>query len=224
MEQSEIRYARRHIAYLDILGFTDLIRTSGSPVAPGVPLAAVQSLLLRATNHLNLDTGAAEWNGYWFSDTVVITASPDLAGLRTVLRHAHAVYGALLARGSLLRGGVALGDIYETSNLLFGPGLVDAYEVEQVAVHPRIAVADQIFEGHREALHNGDSPSRVFHLLREADGVPFVDPLATTPATMTADQWRRSFCDVANRSPPDDEMLPQSVLDKYEWMRSRLAE
>src|SRR5689334_1851014 len=44
----------------------------------------------------------------------------------------------LTVRGFFLRGGVTVGKVHLREGLLFGPALVDAYDIEtQRAVHPR---------------------------------------------------------------------------------------
>lgn len=46
--------------------------------------------------------------------------------------------------GILCRGGVAVGDCFHSQNMIFGPALVEAYQLESSAVSPRIAVSDEV--------------------------------------------------------------------------------
>lgn len=215
-------YAGRHIAFLDILGFSDLV-TRGSVLDAGGPLASIQSLLKRASNQLAIDPGP-EWRGYWFSDSIIITGPPNLCGLRTVLAQAHGVYGTLIARQRLLRGGVVCGEVFEEHGLLFGPGLVEAHELEsKVAIYPRLVVSESLYERNRETLIAHAAPQMCFRLRRDFDGAPFVEPLHTVPRTTDRTRWWADFRATATQGLQGAAGDTHIAL-KYRWMISRLEE
>src|SRR5438876_10132066 len=69
----------------------------------------------------------------------------------------------------LLRGGITVGDICHDDEVVFGPGLNRAYELEsKVAVVPRIVVDEEV-------LRIGKIKG--FHLFE--DGVHFLDPFTS---------------------------------------------
>lgn len=48
--------------------------------------------------------------------------------------------------GLFIRGGISLGDIYVRNNMIFGPALIQAYDLEsKYAVYPRILIDPKIF-------------------------------------------------------------------------------
>src|ERR1700756_3728702 len=49
------------------------------------------------------------------------------------------------ALGFLIRGGIALGGLYHSSDIVFGEALIDAYRLEsKVAVYPRILISPTV--------------------------------------------------------------------------------
>jgi len=50
----------------------------------------------------------------------------------------------LALHGILLRGGIAMGQLFHEDGVILGQGLIDAYELEQKAEYPRIMIADSI--------------------------------------------------------------------------------
>jgi hypothetical protein len=90
----------------------------------------------------------------------------------------------LINRGSLVRGGLALGFICHSGGLVFGPGLAEAYELEsKVAKYPRIVVDDFVMEALKQApvlraegnTFNEEMSYLKNVLRRDADGVWFID-------------------------------------------------
>jgi hypothetical protein len=52
---------------------------------------------------------------------------------------------AALKIGFLIRGGVTIGNLYHAQGIVFGPAMVEAYELEsRTAVYPRIVVSHTI--------------------------------------------------------------------------------
>lgn len=57
------------------------------------------------------------------------------------------VQSLLLQYGLLLRGGIAVGKLYHDGEIVYGPGLVKAYELEsKLAIYPRIIMDSSDFE------------------------------------------------------------------------------
>jgi hypothetical protein len=84
----------------------------------------------------------------------------------------------------LVRGGVSYGNIYSSSDRIFGPALVAAYELEsKYALYPRIAVDPRLLEELKrnellKAVHHdlADETPYIQNLIRKGnDGIWFVD-------------------------------------------------
>jgi hypothetical protein len=72
--------------------------------------------------------------------------------------------------GFFIRGGVAVADVYFDEEIVFGPGLLEAYATEsQRARDPRIVLADSCLQYIAESSSGS--------LLKDADGQLFVNYL-----------------------------------------------
>jgi len=114
---------------------------------------------------------SSEWIATMFSDLLVIATPADgpevLSGL---VEQGARLQLDLALKGFFLRGGFSVGLFHDKEDIVFGPALVEAYELEQHrAVNPRVVLsahATQCLEGH-------DAP-----LLIDQDGRAFIDYLA----------------------------------------------
>ena len=103
-----------------------------------------------------------------FSDNMVISTDPGKA-VPYLLREMATIQLMTAGLGFLLRDGITIGDIIHDDEVVFGPGLSRAYDLEsKVAKYPRIAVDEHVFkEGEVEGFHFVE------------DGVYFLDPFTT---------------------------------------------
>jgi len=88
-----------------------------------------------------------------FSDCIVMSAKADTNGsCNLLMRTATDLLYSFFERGILLRGGITVGKlIHESSGVLFGPALVEAYELESnEAKYPRFVVS----KIHRDEFEN----------------------------------------------------------------------
>src|SRR5207245_1212687 len=79
-----------------------------------------------------------------FSDSVVISEGGRF-GMSGVIAIVRALAGELLKRGILCRGGIAQGRTYHANGIVFGEGMVRAYDLERdVAKTARIVIAHEV--------------------------------------------------------------------------------
>lgn len=145
-------YEQRIVCFIDILGFSSRIKQT----AKGTPEAA--KLLDKTCDALDLldiyrrvmteKTHNEDIKVTQFSDSIVITFPWNKSdeslyrGLKAI-RHIQATMIKLY--GVLMRGGIVLGDIIHTDQLLLGPAMVSAYQIEsKCAVSPRIVVDPKV--------------------------------------------------------------------------------
>jgi hypothetical protein len=144
--------------------------------------------VIRGTYRDFLEPGSP-WPAAMFSDTLVL-ASPLVGG---DLGAAEAATGGLIVqaawlqlnlamRGYFLRGALSLGLAHLHDGILFGPALVEAYQVEQRrAVHPRIVLGGRAAAAQRGALkfyrEPADSPQNLMLAIDQDDDL-FIDYLA----------------------------------------------
>ena len=83
-----------------------------------------------------------------FSDCVVVSsATTNATGCEMVLALATKYWDCWLDNGFLGRGGATVGQLVHRNGVVFGPALVEAYELEaKTAVYPRINGTDALIE------------------------------------------------------------------------------
>jgi hypothetical protein len=155
-------YERRVVAFYDVLGWRSKIREAATdPKSIGelrrVILLHSRTVRLPVEVTINVST---------FSDNIVISTPPG-PSVPYLLRELSLMQLATASRGFLLRGGVAIGDIVHDDEVVFGPALIRAYELESETAHfPRIVVDEDVIAT--------CGPFEGFHAFE--DGVYFLDP------------------------------------------------
>ncbi|WP_296615803.1 hypothetical protein [Sphingomonas sp.] len=172
MEQDVVSYAFGLVTFVDILGFRSLIETADAPT------------IARAVRHLQRFSSSRDLYGQHFSapadpivraiafsDSVVrvrlFGREPSADTIMLELRDMVVAQCEMVREGIFVRGGISAGEIYldETDgNVLFGPALVRAYELEsKYAIQPRIVIdpdlVDALYrrvEAEDSALRNAD--------------------------------------------------------------------
>jgi hypothetical protein len=79
---------------------------------------------------------------------------------------------SLLAMGVLVRGGIAKGPTFHADDMLYGEGLIKAYDLEsKTAVYPRVVIDPQLLAEDRDGL-------KLKFLSLDTDGHWYIDPFA----------------------------------------------
>jgi hypothetical protein len=150
VDVDEYIYQSRYIAFLDILGFTEHVYSSKSDAGQIGAIAKVLEIIEQEKEHNDLLAGAHlvfnEDNGfYMFSDSVILTAPTSDPGLIEIFLNVSSLIRRLLGYAVLLRGAIVQGDIYEKKQVIFGPGLIEAYKIESTSArYPRILVSEDV--------------------------------------------------------------------------------
>lgn len=164
-------YPERVVAFLDILGFSKMVRSIGENFALHRDLRHAlnwfhwmkESSIAPVTTQTSLEVSV-------FSDCVVISGEHEQ--LHSVIWSCLNLQAELLGIGILLRGGIAGGRLVHEGNLVYGEGLLRAYELEhKVAVYPRVVIEESLVS---------DVPGayRSDFLLQDCDGLWFLDPFS----------------------------------------------
>lgn len=158
-------YERRVVVFYDILGWRSEIRKAGTEPAK---IGNLRRLLLAHTRVLRMPTDAPV-NVSTFSDNIVISTPVDPQNISHFLRAMAVMQLLTAAHDFLLRGGVTIGDIYHDEEVVFGPGLNRAYELEsEVADVPRIVLDSEVMK---------IAKIKGFHSVE--GGVDFLDPFTS---------------------------------------------
>lgn len=187
-------YGEHVIAFIDILGFADLVqRMDKSPSL----IDSVYEVLSRvhkeeiseqfgdwireglanltlASDSIFLSIGIDAWSRSGTHRDVAWACLATLESIFWLQRY-------LLKRGVLTRGGVAFGSLLHHDNVIFGPALVRAYRLEsQLALFPRAIIDAPVlnYVATAEPSTHFEFPSRLNSLTRrDVDGLVYVDYL-----------------------------------------------
>ncbi len=187
------------MAFVDILGFRDIVvRMKSEPGLFSTVRDALKTIDKQAREFRNYR--AARKQSYAavlasgklpltspshlymtaFSDCYVIS---ETFPAWHVLTGVQALGATLLRQGILCRGAVVRGPAYHRDRVLFGPAVIEAYELEsRVAKYPRILVTEEV---RKEAwgYHEGIWKGRLF--IQDTDGCWFINVL-----TPSMSEWR----------------------------------
>lgn len=176
--QEEALPEDRVVAFVDILGFRSVL----SRVFDRKDLA-LYSRIRKALRSLSMHAGItnkpifprpeqlgpATARATAFSDCIVFSDSLEAMGVESVAAKVALLITWLLRDGILCRGAIAAGPTVHEEDILFGPGLVAAYELENTAaIYPRVILSPAI------ATMVKSSP--LVHVAVDIDGFEFIDP------------------------------------------------
>lgn len=194
------------VAFIDILGFSEMVRADCESSGPPKHLERLYDAHTRASHLLGQDIEAGLIQ---FSDSIVFSRPFDLSALGGFLLAVATLQRSLLLDGLLCRGGVTFGRHFVKDRFLFSMGLIDAYRLESsLARYPRIVVSENLLQLASPAISLNEFP-----ILREEDGVVFVDYLNPDAAAPTGalTQAIQSILSASAHAGP-------SVQEKLRWL------
>lgn len=167
MIKKKLKYERRLIAFIDILGFKEIVKQSESDTSKIELIYSVLEYLKDWENTEKWDLKFVEieesaqnkgMNNFdlrgktittTFSDSIVVSVKVDgnvneMAS--TLIVNLAYIGTVLLEKGILIRGGLTIGNIIHIDNgTVFGQGLIDAFMLEtRSAKYPRIVLSDKL--------------------------------------------------------------------------------
>lgn len=174
MSERAAGYSERYCAFIDILGFRGLI---GELNDGNVTVDEIYRVLTAVQSPQKTIRAEAELRHQSISDAITLSAAPNAAGLDAICSAAGELSRRLLRSGYFTRGGLTKGRLYQDQNTVFGPGLVEAYRLEnEVAKFPRILVPRSVTSDARLYAQQGTHWERAFKgtFVRAADGPSFL--------------------------------------------------
>lgn len=167
MTKDEIKYERRIVAFIDILGFKEIVKQSEQDTTKIELLYSVLDFLKDWETSDKWDLKFVEieedaqkkgvdnfdirgkTNTTSFSDSIVVSVKvgENVNEMTSTLVVNLAYIGAILIeKGILFRGGLTIGNILHNDNgTVFGQALIDAYHLEtKSAKYPRIVLSDKL--------------------------------------------------------------------------------
>lgn len=223
-----LQYKNRVVVFLDILGWKQAVLSKGHEGADvikvlGKTLAQLQGVAGHFNSLGKLLPEDQKWPGdpvmTHFSDCLVLSVEDDSHG-REALQNALLILTSnLINFGFLLRGGVTRGELFHDSGLVFGPALIEAYELEsKVASTPRVILSKEL-----SAEWGGRDISGAFPWIPDVDGYlffNFLPPFMGNPFFTDQQLWRSRLIPIRELivRKAGDSTCPNNVFDKYMWL------
>jgi hypothetical protein len=185
-------YEERTVAFLDILGWRELIGKSQTnpefiqkmgaaltylKVAHELPRSIEGWLRSRTEAEGKIfDPHEGRLQFAQFSDCILLSGERDLSFM-TLFQVWSVIRSLFYNLGFLVRGAVTYGPAYHRGSVAFGPALTAAYDLERKsAIYPRVILDPAITQGFPDHLTPDSSPFASM-LRRDRDGLWFFDYL-----------------------------------------------
>jgi hypothetical protein len=175
-------YSERYVAFLDILGFSDIVRRSTTLPEKATELIAILEDIANANQQFveDMQLPTDDFKAQSFSDCIVLSENASPIGLFHLLASVTMLSFNLLTKGIFTRGGIAKGSLHHSDKVVFGPAMIDAYRLESLTSrYPRVLVdrATHLDYNAPEYAAVGDEYKKIPTLRFADDGPPFLDIL-----------------------------------------------
>lgn len=141
--ESENKYEERIVLFLDILGFKSLVKDSENNKAV---FYKIFEALSKLNNYQDRQGKIPLREITTFSDSIVISYPLDNRFLPRIIYEIRDLVLILLEYNILCRGGIGFGKLYHHGSLVYGPAMVEAYELESYAAkYPRVVIKEADF-------------------------------------------------------------------------------
>lgn len=200
--EAKYHYNEKFIAFIDILGFKNLVNTSGDEIIERVvdtidkSIGEYKKRFIRdspepKTDMMGYEVLDIDPRYYVLSDSIILTMEDAENNLFRFLLGIIAIQKEFIKNDIFVRGTVVKGDIFELegsdgiSNMVFGPGGIDAIQMEASdSIYPRIIVSESVLESLKEKYVESREKSEIgrdlFRLivLKDNNGISFIDYLS----------------------------------------------
>ncbi|MFM2275665.1 MAG: hypothetical protein RL211_1537 [Pseudomonadota bacterium] len=173
-----------YCAFLDVLGFSERIRTSYKDGSADKLLESFHQILAKSIAKLKEDTGESMLYFKSFTDNVVL-AHPgfgdDMESEFGFILWAINEYQFQMAlKGFFIRGGLAVNQLFMDENSVYGAALLEAYSLEsKVAVNPVVVLCDNTMKlvDKHIGYYSGEVAPQIRDVLKGPDGRYFLNYL-----------------------------------------------
>ncbi len=165
-DKPSIKYEIRTVAFIDILGFSDLVARSLKDVSflgklhNALKIVEYQGRVWVAQAFKNPNNtsennkpeiDAMDFRSHSFSDCIVLSQRGTF--VVPLFLSVSQLMMALMDLGVLVRGGISIGPLYHDTNIVFGPALIEAYKLEsRGAKSPRILVSGKVYIASQDGI------------------------------------------------------------------------
>ena len=187
-------YQERLVAFIDILGFKNLVKRSQTDRRVLNALwSVIATTQLDSILHYEIVNTGPGLEISQFSDCIVISAPVGWGYPYQMMGRLLTITGTMLRlHGVLCRGGVTIGPLIHDSNFVFGPAFIEAFELEKRAKVPRILVSQSIMDA-----VNLNRDSIVERVEREANEADRAKILEANKAILAFGLSTRGLCSIS---------------------------
>jgi hypothetical protein len=208
----ETQYEERYCAFVDILGFSDLIGEIRNGKARFETVRDLLEKIHKPRTFELVGQGDADFQAQSISDAIAISTRLTEAGLGMIIDVVEQLTFNALHAGYFTRGGLCRGLLYHDQNMVFGEALVKAYHLEsRFARYPRIMITKQVFD---DAMESNLRGYFVDHLSQADDGPYFVNVLAELKNSLL----------ILDGAFSKEAAIVLEKLSYFEAIRSRIAQ
>ncbi len=230
----DLAYKQRYIAFLDILGFKELVYRS--EMDQEVLQRIDKAINYMHSNYMDNYEGDMPMVDLgkqvsFFSDSIVISYdvyNPG-AGFFVLIDLVH-ICMDLISIGILVRGGVTVGSLIHENNKCYGPAMVRAYELEsKLAIYPRIVIDKSVIEydlRYRGRANNLEEEMEFINNIIEVDkdGIIYLDYLSQQSEANDYETYMYFICSVKIFIQNSLQMFTNNprcerILAKYVWLK-----
>jgi len=223
--ESPTPYEERYVALVDVLGWSEIVNRSVSDPTAMPPVAEAAEMISMArdwaerTNAISRDISVGQGLDLdvrvsHFSDTFVFSLPIGTTAEVVLMGMVGQLCINLLERGHYTRGAIVRGLVRHTADVLYGPSIIEAHQLEsRVAKYPRILVTPEA-EG---AFEFGTA------LRTDFDGLKHLDFLRPYKPSAQQIAWLESLRDMADRRAAADAGHLDR-LAKHWWFRGYVNE
>lgn len=148
----KIKFEDRAVAFIDVLGFKNVVDAAGQGGNKHAELETLIDLLESAVPNLD---GTVDHTvpkdlipkHIYISDSIILSAPltssqmPSYRGLSILVMRVIQISHLLLSKGYLLRGGISVGSVWHTDSNIVGPAYQEAYQIETKTLVPRVELS-----------------------------------------------------------------------------------
>jgi hypothetical protein len=216
-----VNYKKSIISYIDILGFRELIQSKSA----GEISKILRILAESVEPHRLLNSERTRFTK--FSDTIIRSTAFSERKPQTFLfelRHILHSHIALIPQGIIVRGAVTIGDVVQSWRVVYGQGVVRAYELESKNDSaPRIIIDTVALEKLRLVLEKEGLDVELNALIRTEHSVTYLDYLRACEVELNVPEqeypWFLGLHRDLIRSCLRKYGDRPGVLQKYEWLK-----
>jgi hypothetical protein len=171
---------KRIIAFLDILGFKNYIkRLSKEPELANIIAETLLDLKKLENEDITLKLPYGKevkfrynFKASAFSDSIVLSAATD--DFESMFFKMQSSISKLILKGIFVRGGITVGDVYHENRIVYGQGMINAYEIEnKLAIYPRILLDKKAYnlvsKKSKDSLITGISSNEILFAFKKQE-------------------------------------------------------